>query len=814
MYSWDTAMRNKAPVLILLILFLLPLFSAFPHGVPQSQEEKDSEELQQHQQAVTLARQGDFQQAVAILEKLLHSRTRNKNILYDYIAVLSWAGKDREAIESFQKIEKDSGVPVYVLSAAAQSARRVQKLDLSLDIYRRILELQPDYLPAHIGTGFVLAEKGRFPEAIELLQTWERKQPQNIELLFALAYVYQLNRDSFTEMTYYQKILDIAPDNPHAKRAYILCASTLGAPNVSLEMLENEKNLELSPRAVEQIKGDRAAQQVIWGELPPVSQETRFRETDAALLLLDQINNNRARFDSLVALRDRVRMEAVVKLYETLIKKGITVPVYGINQAADAYLYLSRPKKAGALYREILNQLPGNFNAGLSIFYALLESEKYRAAGNQIDTMAKNQPEWFRVKDSRVYGKNSKKLSADMTAIMFRAYSRKLNKAMKQMEYKLLEAPFNKDIRMQTAKIYLWRGWMRKALKQFNLTLAQDPGNLEAHIWQTHVFIDFHKYHLAAQTVKDLRHMFPENKGVQKLARDWDTHHMWYFHSEISGGRGEGLVMGSRDFSIDNYLYTPPFHHAFKAFLHYAAHSAEFFGETAEHRRWGFGIDFSRGQFGGQIELLASLTQETDYGYRISGRWNIDDHWELSADYTYNGIDIPLKGRVIDLKGNSAALNLVWTLSESTHFKSAVSTVDFNDDNKRYAFFFSGYQQLYVGPKFLLGLEADLYTSSNSLTDRYYFNPESDLSTMAALDAWHTLYRFYDFKFVHRLVAGIGTYRQKNYDPGTMWVLRYEHHWDLNDRKAFLYGISFSRRVYDGNPEKGTTFYATINWRF
>jgi biofilm PGA synthesis protein PgaA len=798
-------MRTKLPVLILL-LSLLPGLT-FP-------QEKTAEEDLLHRRAVTLARQGSYQQAIAVLEKLLDSQIENKPVLYDYIAVLSWAGKDQQALDNFKKIEKDETIPLYVLSAAAQSARRKQRLERSLVLYRRILDQKPDHRPAHIGTSLVSAEKGEFSKAIKHLRQWEQKHPQNIELLFALAYVFQLKRDFFTEMTYYQKILDTAPGNPHAKRAYIICASTLGAPNTALEMLEKEKDLQLSPRAVEQIKGDRAAQQVKWGELTPISQETRFRETDIALRLLGQLNNDRARFDRLIALRDRVRMEDVVKHYEVLIQKGLTIPAYGLNQAADAYLYLSRPKKAEELYREIVKQIPAGFNAGLSLFYALLESEKYRAAGKQVDTMAQEQPVWFRLKNSRVYGKNSRKLSADMTAIMSRAYSRKLKKAMTQMEAKLTAAPYNRDIRNQVAKIYLWRGWIRKALKHFNLALAQEPDNLEARIWRTHVLIDFHKYDLAAETVERLRRMFPEKKAVQKLARDWDSRHMWHFHSEIIGGRGEGLVIGSRDFSMDNYLYTPPIRHWFKAFLHYHTHSAEFFGESADHQRWGVGIDFSRGDFGGQIEVLGRLPGEPDYGYRIGARWNIDDHWELSSDYTYNGIDIPLKGRVVNLKGNSAAANLVWTPSESTRFKSAVSTVDFNDRNRRYAFFFSGYQRLYTGPKFLLGLEADIYTSSNSLNDRYYFNPESDLSYMASLDAWQTLYRFYDFKFVHRLVAGYGAYRQKHYEPGAMWVLRYEHHWDLNDRKAFLYGISFSRRVYDGNPEKGTTFYATINWRF
>lgn len=781
----------------------------------------------QHENAVKLAREGKYNQAITILETLLKKKPTDKSLLYDYIVVLSWAGKDEEALVSFKKIEKDGKIPLYVLSAAAQSARRNKRTEGALTLYKRVLDQQPGHLPAQIGIGLLHADKGAPDEAIAHLKPLEQKYPRDIELLFALAYVHQLKREFFTEMTYYQKILDIEPGNPHAKRAYILSMSILGAPNLALEMMEADKGLTFSSAAEEQIRGDRAAQMVLWGELIPETPGKRFDETDTALRLLEEnierIKGNeriarrflyRAFFDRLIALRDRVKMKETVKFYEAHRDAGLDIPDYAKIQAADAYLYLSRPKRAKTIYEDLFKRDPGFFNAGLSLFYGYLESEKYGKAGSHLRALAGKQPVWFRLKGSRVYGENPKKLSADKTSIMFDAYSRRLKKAQRKMEMKRDMAPYNRDIRMDLATLYLWRGWRRKALRQFRLVLAQEPDHLEARVRQTHVSIESHKYDEAAETVRSLWNDFPEKKSIQKLKRDWDTHHMWYFHSEAIGGRGKGLVLGSRDFSMDNYLYTPPLGHGFKGFLHYHTHSAKFFGEEARHRRWGVGVDFNRGALGGQVEILRRFTGDPDYGYRVGGRWTIDDFWEVSADYTHNGLDIPLKGRIVDLKGNSAAMNLVWRLSDLTHFKGAFSTYDFNDGNRRYAFFLSGYQRLYTGPKFLLAAGAEFYTSSNSLTDRYYFNPESDVSYMVSLDVWQTLYRFYDFKFVHRLVVGYGTYWQENSDPGWMGVVRYEHHWDFNDRQALLYGISFSRRVYDGNPETAATFYVTVNWRF
>lgn len=824
-------MTTKPVVIKFLSAVLLLLGPAFSHTeilrVSSGENTEKETPALQHENAVKLARQGKYNQALTILEKLMGKEPADKSLLYDYIVVLSWGKKDGQALDSFKKIEKEKVVPLYVLSAAAQSARRNKNRNLALTLYKRMLNQQPDHLPAQIGIGLIYSDKGAPGKAIIHLKALEQKNPHNIELLFALAYVHQLKTDVFTEMTYYQKILDIEPHNPHAKRAYILSASTLGAPNLALEMMETDKDLDFSSAAVVKIKGDRAAQQVLWGELIPETRETRFDETDKALRLLEENIKRieadetltrrslyRAFFDRLIALRDRIWMKETVKHYEAHRDAGLDIPDYAKIQAADAYLYLARPKKAKTIYDDIFKRDPGFFNAGLSLFYGYLESEKYGDAGSHLRALARKQPTWFRLKNSRVYGENPKKLSADKTAIMFDAYSRRLKKAQLKMETKLDMAPYNRNIRTDLATLYMWRGWRRKAIRQFHLVLAQEPDHLGARIGQTHLLIDSNKYGDASETVQLLWNRFPEKKAVQKLKRDWDTHHMWYFHSEMIGGRGKSLVLGSRDFSMDNFLYTPPFGDWFKGFLHYHTHSAKFFGEEALHRRWGVGMDFNRGDLGGRVEVLRRFTGDPDYGYRLGGRWNMDDFWELSADYTYNGLDIPLKGRIVDLKGNSAAVNLVWRLSDLTHFKSAFSIFDFNDGNRRYALFLSGYRRLYTGPKFLLAASGEFYTSSNSLRDRYYFNPESDVSYMVSLDGWQTLYRFYDFKFVHRLVVGYGNYRQKNYDPGWMGVIRYEHHWDFNDRQAILYGVGFSRRLYDGNPESAVTFYVTVNWRF
>lgn len=743
------------------LLFLLLL-----RPIPTTAQ--DSGEAELHRQAAELARKGDFPIALTLIERLRAARPGEIRYLFDHIVFLSWAERHPEALELFRTIETRPDIPVYVLYPTAVSARR--------------------------------------------------------------------EKFYFLEMTLYQRILTKDPGHKPSREGYIMAVSSLGAPNLALEMMRHEKDLDLEPQLYEQLMGDVAAQRILWGQITPADDAERYRETDEALRLIDAnilrletyFRNHldpqeqklplrvlwRARFDRLIGLRDRIRMKEIISDFWKMEREKIPLPAYARQQAADAFLYESQPRQARDLYAQIFREQPASHNTAVALFYGFLESEQYAAASRQIEAEAARQPEWFQLPGSRVYGDNENKLSADITRIMFQAYSRRMRTAQRDMEEKLDLAPYNYDLRLQLGKLYLWRGWPRRALHMFHLTLARLPGSIETAVQLHQAHIDFHRYDLARRGVQDLWARYPEKKDVQKLKRNWDTHHMWLFHSEMISANGQGRVLGNRDFMADNYLYTPPFMNGIKAFVHFYSHTARFSGDEARHHRWGFGLDFNRGATRGQIEVLRRLSGDPDYGWRLGGYWKLDDKWEVSGEYFHNSLDIPMKGRLADLKGDAASAGLVWRLSDLTHLKAAWLFSDYNDGNRRHAYLFLGRQRWYSGPGLTFDTQLEIYGSRANLADRYYFNPRSDFSWLLTLDAWQTIYRFYNFKFVHRLAASWGTYSQHLFDPGPLLIIRYEHHWDLDDRRAFLYGFIFSRRTYDGVPENAGTFYITINWRF
>jgi hypothetical protein len=60
----------------------------------------------------------------------------------------------------------------------------------------------------------------------------------------------------------------------------------------------------------------------------------------------------------------------------------------------------------------------------------------------------------------------------------------------------------------------------------------------------------------------------------------------------------------------------------------------------------------------------------------------------------------------------------------------------------------------------------------------------------------------------------LGTYIQSGYAPELIWSVRYQQDIDFCDTQALLWGISYGRKVYDGDPVYDYTFYLTYRWRF
>jgi len=79
---------------------------------------------------------------------------------------LRWAGRPAEAIPILQKALRLSPVPPYVcLAALAQCYRTTGQYEEAIALYRRILQKEPNQLPAQVALVVALMQAGKEDEA-------------------------------------------------------------------------------------------------------------------------------------------------------------------------------------------------------------------------------------------------------------------------------------------------------------------------------------------------------------------------------------------------------------------------------------------------------------------------------------------------------------------------------------------------------------------------------------------------------------------------------------------------------------------------
>ncbi|HZA29422.1 MAG TPA: tetratricopeptide repeat protein, partial [Gammaproteobacteria bacterium] len=479
-----------------------------------------------HSRAVAAGRRGDFVPALEILEQLRKQDPANRRFLYDHVLVLSWAGEDKKALELAPLIER-AVAPVEVLEALAKAARNRQRFDEAQSLYRTAIRRQPGRLEAAIGLGLTLADARLADQAMELFKDLMKSHSEDPETLFGYAYAAEAKRNYVQALWAYDRILERAPQDPRALRLKILAVGSLGAPHLALDLAKQHPGT-LDAGELERLEGDRIAIQTRWGRLPAATPRTRFEETDRALAMMDQAyrgdwsqmdlripKHRRLAFDRMVALRDRVRMKEVLELYEQLLEAKMQVPDFALAAAGDACLYEGQAERALAIYRDMAERNPTDFDTRLALFYAYVELDDFTRALQVIDKLAADEAPWLPA--GRQRRPNPRKQTAKIAAAYGRALADDLPGAQQRLESMLLIAPESTEVRKELATVYRWRGWAERALPEFEYVRRREPEYIDNRVQLATTQLGLGFYPKAERATEALVQRYPENKPVQRL---------------------------------------------------------------------------------------------------------------------------------------------------------------------------------------------------------------------------------------------------------------------------------------------------------
>lgn len=135
--------------------------------------------------------QGDYNEAISLLEKNSISESIVPDALLLYARSLYFSMRYREALDVYKKIEILQRNDFDVLLEIAYTKENLYRFDEALNYYNKALKLK-DSLDAHSGKVYSLYRLAKYDEAIELADFILEKEPNNIRALNskALSYLY------------------------------------------------------------------------------------------------------------------------------------------------------------------------------------------------------------------------------------------------------------------------------------------------------------------------------------------------------------------------------------------------------------------------------------------------------------------------------------------------------------------------------------------------------------------------------------------------------------------------------------------------
>lgn len=780
-----------------------------------------------YDEIITQARNGRTDAAIVYLEELLAREPANLRARYDLIVIMGWVGRPDEAWRLAERFDPQTA-PVYVVSSLAASARSRGRPADAEKLYRTVLLREPRNADACIGLALALSEMGQADAALGLLRQRlsAATAAEQAGLRRAQATIHAAREDFASAADALRELVALEPANPQARRDLAAAYSRAGAAGFAFDTLKDVPPAERGDGWT-QSAADTGAALIRWGELQikHESGPARFAEIDRAIAdnawLLAELAGaprkdadaiRRARYDRLLALRVRVRMPETVALFEALSAENMELPPYVITAAADAYLYLEQPQRARDLYLQAQVKSAAA-DPGMGLFYAYIETEQFAEAYALVDRKVLQTPKYdISYTPPRP---NETYLSLRVAQAMVRSYGDEQGAAGQMLDELHRLTPFDSDLRAARAAWMNARGWHLRAETELRTLLKEDPAFASARIELAKTRLALRRYRDAELEAAALTALYPENKSVRGLQRDWNIHRLRELDVNTMAGRGSGGTLGNQDFALEARFYSAPLDYNYRVFARSFESYADFGDTHAYRRRIGAGLEYRDPRFTLTGQLAHGRDDGSDASAAASIEWRADDAWSarLSADSSAD--DIPLRARPAGIRARAVAGELTYRFNESARLSGSLGQQNFSDDNRRRQAGAAYFRRLIARPHYKLDATLGLYASRNSdLPAAPYFNPASDRAAdLTLLNEW-IVWRRYANAFRHRLALSAGRYGQSGFDAGRTYGLRYEHQWDWQEQFTLRYGIGRSAHPYNGVSELREYAYINLNWRF
>jgi biofilm PGA synthesis protein PgaA len=780
---------------------------------------------QKYQKALKLYKQNNVDTALEMLDELHRTDPDDVRYLYDFVAIASWNGR-HDLVIAAKGLDLNVA-PAYVLEALGASQRHIKNYEASLNTYDLVIKRFPERVGARIAMVNTLIDAKRFKDAEIKLAALQRKYPGNIDVMECALRLSDSVKQPIDTLREAEKILVNDPGNKFALRMRFYALRKLGAAHLAVR---------LTPKSIlsesEQIEADRdrLAYELRWASITADSSEqsSRWKEMDAVISKLGEMcklaitgvsGSEAARGgcdDLVVALSNRRRMPEAIALYEYLMEKQWDIQPYVQIAAATAYLDKQQPEKARALYESALLKDPGNFEGRIGYIYALLDSEQYEEADNQIDQLAADTSEGTNPKFPAIRESNPNYLQAQLTRALIRSYTNRLSEAESRLQLLASRAPNNSDIRHGLASTYNSRGWPRRAESDLQWLNAAHPDNVWTKLGLFENRMAIGDFRNAEPQLNDAARLAPEERSVQKAQREWETYNLpeLTVESEIGKSSDSNSPNGSRDVLIDAHLYTRPLNYSWRAFAHTQLAQTSYSDLAVNRNTAGGGVEFRTRDFTARSEILNIA--DSGIGYALGGDYHFDDLWIINGLAENKSLLAPVMAHADGVTARNIQVGGEYRWHESRNVRLNINQMNFSDGNRRNAVDAFWTEGLLTSATYILDSTIEYYASRNSSQSAQinYFNPVSDRQIGITFRNEWLQFRRYEKSLKHVLSIGLGNYAQENYAANSVEIVQYELRYSPGDRLQMHFGIGRTLHPYDGVRDSTDALTFGADWRF
>jgi len=502
---------------------------------------------------------------------------------------------------------------------------------------------------------------------------------RDVPLLVALAELRERRRERLLAADAYQEVLKLEPEFRYAIRGQVLALNNAGLVHLANRLAEKHSDA-FSDEEKRRLAHDAAARTVIFSEAQRDTGHgpVRFATTDVGLMANREVDARFgeeaiSQFDRLVALRDRVRMQEVVALYQSMVQNKLNVPAYAKVAAADAYLYLEQPEVARDLYREAINAARGDGGEGalewqVALMYAYSEAEQHDEAQALADKLKADTPLLVDKGVASLESPNDEYSKAALTSARLRLYSGRLEQAEKRLAELRALAPFNSGVRASWASLQSAREKPRAALDEFTMLQVDDPKSIDAAVGRGESLLALNQFEEARQVLGPLVESYPHNKAVQNLARKMSYHDGLTLQIDTTLGHG-GSIAGAESL-VDTKLYSMPLKNSFGEPYRVFAHVSRSEGETTDgssiaRTRVGAGMEYRVRDLTIEGEVNHAVSSPDINGIALTMSCSLSDTWRTSVFVDTNVNDLPAAAYQNGVTAKTIGASVTWVDNES-----------------------------------------------------------------------------------------------------------------------------------------------------